>query len=152
MLQLARQVEVVRAPRAYSDAYARAIDLGVVMNRRSIGHEISAFNDHVGRRKADERRAQRIDREKTDIPDTRLEPFDDLASSIVGHVFDRDTEPSCQLAREFDRYPARFAGGVLRSEIVLSKDRGSQRAGRGDIGFGGRNHGGHRRIIPLTVE
>ena len=121
LLQLAREMKVIGAADDDADASTRTVDFGVAANGGTFRHDIDAFDHGIRRGESDVGRAQRVDREKADIPCVRRDPGDDLAGCVVGHELDRHAQLQSKFARRSTEMPQGSPAASLPARTGLPK-------------------------------
>jgi hypothetical protein len=143
-LEFAREEQVVGAARADRDAVALRIDLRVGRERRGLGHQVAALDQHIGRGEAQPFAARRVDGEEADVGLLVLHRVDRGGGLLEHHQFHGHAQAARELARQVDRHAQGLAGGgvLVGEDRVAQVDGSAQRAARCEGGDeGGRNRG-----------
>ena len=128
VLDGARQVKVVGRLGADGDAHAGPVDVGDRLERRVVAHHVGALDDDIGRAELDDRGADRLDRDKGDVPVAAARVVEHLAGGVVGYQLDRNAQPPPEFVREVGRDAFDLSGGfvLLRQYRIAEIDRGAQ--------------------------
>ncbi len=113
LLELAAEVEVVRAAAADRDADARPVDFPVFADRRVVPDHVRALDHDVRRAVGDVDRARRVDRHEGDVPAFGLHAVHHSPCRRVFDELDCGAEAAAQFARKVDGDTAQLPRGLV---------------------------------------
>ena len=141
LLDLAGQVQVVSTVFAHGHAHARAVHFFIALQRRVLAHQVAALNQHIGRGKSNALAAHRVDRKKAHVRLLGGHRIDRFAGRIKGHQGQTHAQAARQFGGQVDRDTFGLTGCCvfLGQDGVAQIDRGTQRAGGGELRGNGRH-------------